>query len=56
LISEQTTIISLYSINWLVSLIERERVYWAVRTASLIKIQINFHLKNVNPHSREWRI
>jgi len=34
-ISEQTAIISLYSINWLVFVTERERVYCAVRTGSL---------------------
>jgi hypothetical protein len=34
-ISEQTVIISLYSINWLVFIIETECVYCAVRTGSL---------------------
>ena len=34
-ISEQTAIISLYSINWLVFIIETECVYCAVRTGSL---------------------
>jgi len=34
-ISEQTVIISLYSINWLVSISEKECVYCAVRTGSL---------------------
>jgi len=34
-ISEQTTIISLYSINWLVFITEAESVYSAVRTGSL---------------------
>jgi hypothetical protein len=34
-ISEQTTIISLYSINWLVFITETECVYCAVRTESL---------------------
>jgi hypothetical protein len=34
-ISEQTAIISLYSINWLVFITETECVYCAVRTGSL---------------------
>ena len=34
-ISEQTAIISLYSINWLVFITETECVYWAVRTGSI---------------------
>ena len=38
-ISEQTAIISLYSINWLVFITEAESVYSAVRTGSLNKIQ-----------------
>ena len=33
-ISEQTAIISLYSINWLVFITEKESVYYAVRTES----------------------
>ena len=37
---EQTTIISLYSINWLVCITERECVYCAVRTGSLYIIQV----------------
>ena len=32
---EQTAIISLYSINWLVCITETECVYWAVRNGSL---------------------
>ena len=40
-ISEQTAIISLYSINWLVCVTETECVYCAVRTVSLDTIQIN---------------
>ena len=38
-ISEQTAIISLYSINWLVCITETECVYCAVRTGSLYIIQ-----------------
>ena len=34
-ISEQTAIISLYNINWLVFITETECVYWAVRTGYL---------------------
>jgi hypothetical protein len=32
---EQTAIISLYNINWLVFITEMESVYWAVRAESL---------------------
>jgi hypothetical protein len=38
-ISEQTAIISLYSINWLVFITETVCVYCAVRTGSLKVIQ-----------------
>ena len=41
-ISEQTAIISLYSINWLVFITETECVYCAVRTGSLYIIQVVF--------------
>ena len=37
---EQTAIISLYSINWLVCITETECVYCAVRTGSLYIIQV----------------
>ena len=37
---EQTAIISLYSINWLVCIAETESVYCAVRTESLYIIQV----------------
>jgi hypothetical protein len=37
-ISEQTAIISLYSINWLVLVTETECVYCEVRTESLIYV------------------
>jgi hypothetical protein len=43
-ISEQTAIISLYSINWLVFITEMESVYCAVRTESLTIVQFNFRL------------
>jgi len=40
---EQTAIISLYSINWLVFITETECVYCAVRTGSLYKILRSAH-------------
>jgi hypothetical protein len=40
-ISEQTAIISLYNINWLVFITETECVYCVVRTKSLDIIQVN---------------
>ena len=43
---EQTAIISLYSINWLVCITETESVYCAVRTGSLYIIDLNFCLQN----------
>jgi len=46
-ISEQTVIISLYSINSLVFITETECVYCAVRTGCLNVIQINFNLSTV---------
>ena len=39
-VAEQTAIIYLYSINWLVCITERESVYCAVRTGSLYIIQV----------------
>jgi hypothetical protein len=39
---EQTAVISLYNINWLVFITETECVYCAVRAESLSKIQGNF--------------
>jgi hypothetical protein len=41
---EQKTIISLYSINWLVCITETECVYCAVRTGSWYKAQYNLRL------------
>ena len=38
--SQQTAIISLYSINWSVFITETECVYCAVRTGSLIVIEL----------------
>jgi len=40
-ITEQTAIISLYNINWLVFITETECVYFAVWTECLYIIQIN---------------
>jgi hypothetical protein len=48
-ISEQTAIISLYNINWLVCITEMEGVYCAVRTGSLCTIQVHLGLI---PHTR----
>ena len=47
-ISEQTAIISLYSINWLVFITETECVYCAVRTGSLNVIQVNISVRSVH--------
>ena len=41
-VSEQTAIISLYNINWLVFITETECVYCAVRTVALNVIQVRF--------------
>ena len=41
---EQTAIISLYSINWLVFITETESVYCAVRTGCLETVQVNLGL------------
>jgi len=55
-ISEQTAIISLYSINWLVFVTESESVYCAVRTECLHVIQDNFRLKGrPMPHAGSRR-
>jgi len=42
-ISEQTAIISLYNINWLIFITETESVYCAVRTGSLYIILCSAH-------------
>jgi hypothetical protein len=47
-ISEQTGIISVCSINWLVFITEMESVYCAVRTESSDIIDVKFSLKTVN--------
>jgi len=44
-ISEQTAIISLYNINWLVFITETECVYCAVRTGCLEAVQARFSVK-----------
>jgi hypothetical protein len=44
---EQTAIISLYSINWLVFITETECVYCAVRAASLNIIQVNCEFNGI---------
>ena len=55
-ISEQTAIISLYNINWLVFINEPQCVYCAVGSESINIIQANFSLysdTNVRPHDRD---
>ena len=57
-ISEQTAIISLYSINWLVCITETECVYCAVRTGYAVNL-IFKRLKHhpyfvVTAHSAKW--
>jgi hypothetical protein len=49
-ISEQTAIISLYSIKWLVFITETECVYCAVRTGSLTVSQVNVSLSKASGH------
>jgi hypothetical protein len=53
---EQTAIISLYSINWLVFITETECVYCAVRTGSLSIIQVNLFcgLIDLSPRRRTF--
>ena len=46
-ISEQTAIISLYNINWLVFITKTENVYCAVRDESLHTTYIQFTLQKV---------
>ena len=54
-ISEQTAIISLYNINWLVFIIETECVYCAVRTRSLKTVMVNLCFVPVsNPSKSVW--
>ena len=52
-ISEQTAIISLYSINWLVCITETQRVYCAVRNQFPYKFQFTFCPPK--PVPRFWR-
>ena len=60
-ISEQTAIISLYNINWLVFITEKVSVYCAVRTGYLNVIQVNLAIRIVysiyffsNLHTENW--
>jgi hypothetical protein len=46
-ISEQTAIVSLYSINWLVCITDTEYVYCAVRNVSWNIIQVTFVFKGL---------
>ena len=50
-ITEQTAIISLYSINWLVFVTETECVYCAVRTGSLYILQVNLYFNGWSTES-----
>ena len=52
---EQTAIISLYNINWLVFITETESVYCAVRTGYLNTTDVNFNSRGLI-HSRTNRI
>ena len=49
-ISEQTAIISLYNINWMVCITQTQCVYCAVRTDCLYIIQVNFCLWQGSDH------
>ena len=49
-ISEQTAIISLYNINWLVCITETESVYCAVRTGYLTVINVEYQIKSADSH------
>jgi hypothetical protein len=54
---EQTAIISLYSINWLVCITETQCVYCAVRTASLTAVRLILALKcSVRYILRRWPV
>ena len=48
---EQTAIISLYSINWLVFITETEFVYCAVRTGSLYTASLTYSNSTFCPHT-----
>ena len=48
-ISEQTAIIPLYNINWLVFITQTQCVYFAVRTGSLYVIQANWPVFSPSP-------
>ena len=53
-ISEQTAIISLYNINWLVFITQTQCVYCAVRTGSLNVIEV-YLVCTVLPHSQHTK-
>ena len=50
-ISEQTAIISLYNINWLVFITETECAYCAVRTGSLYTVSLTLSNSTFCPHT-----
>jgi hypothetical protein len=51
-ISEQTAIISLYSIKWLIFITERDCVYCAVRAEYLNVDKVNFQKGNLSSAMR----
>ena len=56
-ISEQTGIISLYNINWLLYVTQTECVYCAVRTGCLRVINVRYQLKSADCHNMyTWRL
>jgi hypothetical protein len=55
-ISKQTAIISLYSINWLVSINEKECVYCAVRTVFMCFVWISEQTAIISLYSINWLV
>jgi hypothetical protein len=55
-VSEQTTIISLYSINWLVCITETECVYCAVRTVFMCFVWISEQTAIISPYNINWLV
>jgi hypothetical protein len=54
--SEQTAIISLYSINWLVCITETEWVYWAVRTVFMCFVWISEQTAIISLYNINWLV
>jgi hypothetical protein len=55
-ISEQTAIVSLYSINWLVCIAETESVYCAVRTVFMCFVWISEQTAIVSLYNINWLV